>query len=37
MKATTHPAFPPKLDHRPNSGCTFCTERMANPCKRANL
>ena len=37
MKATVHPAFRRKLDHRPNSGCTFCAERMANPYKRANL
>ena len=37
MKATVHPASRPKLDHRPNSGCTFCAERMATPCKRANL
>ena len=37
MKATAHPAFRRKLDHRPNSGCTSCAERMANPCKRANL
>src|SRR6516164_7248228 len=37
MKATVHPASRRKLDHRPNSGCTFCAERMANPCKRANL
>ena len=37
MKATASPAFRCKLDHRPDSGCTFCAERMANPCKRANL
>ncbi len=37
MKATAHPALRRKLDHRPNSGCTSCAERMANPCKRANL
>src|SRR5262249_52450610 len=37
MKATAHAAFPRKLDDRLNSGCTFCAERMANPCKRANL
>src|SRR5205823_433778 len=37
MKATAHLALRRKLDHRPNSGCTSCAERMANPCKRANL
>src|SRR5262249_185343 len=30
MKATTH--FRRELDDRLNSGCTFCVERMANPC-----
>src|SRR5262249_49636842 len=31
MKATALPAFRRKLGHGPNSGCTFCAERMANP------
>jgi hypothetical protein len=37
MKATAHPTFRRKLDHKPNSGFTFGPERMANPCKRVNL
>ena len=31
MKATAAPAFRRKWDDRPNSGCTLCAERMANP------